>query len=60
MAGKIDRPVSTVQGWKNRGSIPDDQKEVVVLAANDLGLGLVASDYLPVPIEHFQSEKGAA
>lgn len=57
MARAIGRPVSTVQSWKDRCSIPDEQKVEVLLCANSLGLGLGREDFFPtLPAQ----QKGAA
>jgi hypothetical protein len=46
-ARAIKRPVSTVQSWKDRGSIPDESKGDVLAAAEALGLGLGRADFFP-------------
>ncbi|MTH66724.1 carph-isopro domain-containing protein [Paracoccus shanxieyensis] len=46
-ATAISRAPSTVQGWKDRGSIPDDQKLVVLEAAEALGLAVTRDDFWP-------------
>lgn len=56
MARAINRPVSTVQSWKDRGSIPDDHKFTVLTSAKGLGLHLDRSDFFPLP----EQEQGAA
>jgi len=38
---------STVQGWKNRGSIPDEQKPVVLNAAERRGVPVTRDDFWP-------------
>ena len=55
-AAAIDKPVSTVQSWKERGSIPDSHKPEILKVARDLGLGLTEQDFFPHPPQH----KGAA
>lgn len=40
-------PPSTVQGWKNRGTIPDDQKQAVLDAGLRLGLRINKEDFWP-------------
>lgn len=47
MARTLGRPVSTVQGWKDRGSIPDGDKPVVLAAAITCGLRLTETDFFP-------------
>lgn len=47
MARAVERPSSTVHSWKERGSIPDDQKGAVLAASNRLGLGLRPEDFFP-------------
>ena len=67
MAAAIQKPVSTVQSWKVRGSIPDANKPDVLTRARELKLELrpedffpaksdAADDSLPAPAE----ERGAA
>jgi|GEM_PF-3147102 len=51
MARTIQKPVSTVQSWKDRGSIPDDHKWPVLTAANMRGLTLGREDFFPLPPE---------
>lgn len=48
LARAIGRPVSTVQSWKDRGSIPDDHKSAVLITANELGIPLVPADFFPI------------
>ncbi len=47
MAKAVGRPASTVQSWKDRGSIPDDHKPGVLAAAQRLGLGIEPPDFFP-------------
>lgn len=47
MAKAINRPTSTVQSWKDRGSIPDDHKPVVLSEAMRRGLDLSPADFFP-------------
>jgi len=47
MARAIEKPVSTVQSWKDRGSIPDANKPVVLAKAVSLGLTLGPADFFP-------------
>ena len=47
MARALKRPVSTVQSWKDRGSIPDDSKPAVLIAAQGAGLDLTPADFFP-------------
>ncbi|HBD92131.1 MAG TPA: hypothetical protein DC061_16995 [Gemmobacter sp.] len=57
MARTIGQPVSTVQSWKDRESIPDECKVEVLLCANRLGLGIVREDFFPTLPE---DQQGAA
>ena len=49
MAAKIGKSPSTVQSWKDRQSIPDDQKTVVWGKAQEHGVGLAEIDFVPFP-----------
>ncbi|MBS28050.1 MAG: hypothetical protein CL566_03875 [Alphaproteobacteria bacterium] len=49
MAGKLDVPVSTVQGWKQRDSIPSARMEAVRSAAADAGITLPDPSDKPSP-----------
>jgi hypothetical protein len=49
MARAIRRPVSTVQSWKDRGSIPDDNKPEVLAVAISSGLEIDRVDFFPFP-----------
>lgn len=40
MAGKLDIPVTTVQGWKKRGAIPASRREEILAAAKRLDITL--------------------
>ncbi len=42
MAAKLSIPVTTVQGWKNRGHIPENRHDVIVEAARRLGINFSA------------------
>lgn len=55
MAKAVKRPASTVQSWKDRGSIPDDHKPDVLAAAQALALDIAPHDFFP-----FTKETGAA
>lgn len=46
-AAAIGLPPSTVQGWKDRGSIPDSQKPTVLAAARGIGVAITKSDFWP-------------
>lgn len=48
MARELSRPVSTVHSWKDRGSIPDDEKPAVLERARALGIGLTEADFFPM------------
>lgn len=43
MAHKLDAPVTTVQGWKKRGSIPENRHEEILAAARKEGIVLDAT-----------------
>jgi hypothetical protein len=60
MAAAIRRPVSTVQSWKSRGSIPDDHKGHVLLTAQMLGVALGPVDFFPVQIAVNPPQEDAA
>lgn len=47
MAALLGRPVSTVQSWKARGSIPDASKPAVLNRARELGLDLRPEHFFP-------------
>lgn len=47
MSRALARPVSTVQSWKDRGSIPDEHKPHVLACATELQLGLTPADFFP-------------
>jgi len=51
MAAIINKSPSTVHGWKNRGSIPDDQKRLIYDLAMTLKLPLDVHDFLPLAKE---------
>jgi hypothetical protein len=44
MASKLGIPVSTVQGWKQRDSIPDSRMDAIRAAARDNGIALPDRD----------------
>lgn len=50
MARALTRPVSTVQSWKERGSIPDEHKQQVLTVGRSLGLPLTPADFFPVDL----------
>lgn len=58
MAAALGKPVSTVQSWKVRGSIPDPSKPEVLAKARELKLDLRPEDFFPRPEQHDQ--QGAA
>ncbi|MEQ8968495.1 MAG: uroporphyrinogen-III synthase, partial [Azospirillaceae bacterium] len=43
MAAKIGAPVTTVQGWKKRGHIPESRHEDILAAAREHGIDIDAS-----------------
>lgn len=48
MAKAIEKPVSTVQSWKVRGSIPDASKPEILAKAKAAGIPLSPGDFFPV------------
>ena len=42
MSGKIDVPVTTIQGWKKRGVIPASRRDLIMQAAQENGIDLSA------------------
>jgi hypothetical protein len=48
MAAAIGKPVSTVQSWKVRGSIPDHIKPAILTRARVAGIELSPADFFPV------------
>lgn len=46
-AAALGLPPSTVQGWKNRGTIPDGKKPDVLAAAIRTGLSITQADFWP-------------
>lgn len=46
-AAALSLPPSTVQGWKNRGTIPDGKKPDVLAAAIRTGLSITQADFWP-------------
>lgn len=55
MAAAIGCAPSTVQGWKNRGTIPDEKKTVVLDTARNSGIAICRDDFWPA-----QTSGGAA
>jgi len=47
MAKAARCPVSTVQSWKSRGSIPDDRKSDIWAAAKEVGVNLTVEHFVP-------------
>jgi hypothetical protein len=47
MAAHLGRPVSTVQSWKARGSIPDSAKPSVLMGAKAAGIDLRPEHFFP-------------
>lgn len=48
MARRLDKPVSTVNGWSVRGQIPDDSKAQILVCAREDGLPIGIIDLFPV------------
>lgn len=44
-------PITTVQGWKDRGEIPQKHWKALIEAAKDAGITLTISDFVDVPSE---------
>lgn len=47
MAAQLGRPLSTVQSWKARGSIPDSAKGKVLARAKEAGIDLRPEHFFP-------------
>lgn len=47
MARAIQKPPTTVQGWKDSKSIPDREKPRVMEAAGEAGIVLKPEDFFP-------------
>lgn len=47
MAKALGRSSSTIHGWKDRGSIPDAEKPVVLAAAQRMGVTISRDDFWP-------------
>lgn len=47
MATALGCAPSTVQGWKNRGSIPDEKKTAVLDTARRSGVAISRDDFWP-------------
>ena len=47
MAAAIEKQPSTVQSWKVRGSIPDEQKLLIWKKAQERGVPLRAEHFVP-------------
>lgn len=45
-AKAIDKPVTTVQGWKDRGKIPQEHWYALIAAAKDRGEAVDLTDFL--------------
>lgn len=62
-ARAIGRPVTTVQGWKDRGRIPQDYWLELIGAAQTAGVALEVADFLknhPAPDAGKNDVAGAA
>ncbi len=49
MANAIGFRVSTVQGWKERGRIPQDHWPAIRLAATEKGFEIALDEFVTVP-----------
>lgn len=49
MAKAVGKPVSTVNSWNTRGSIPDVNKPLVLASAKSAGIDLGKADFFPEP-----------
>lgn len=57
LARQLGLPPTTVSSWKERGSIPDSKKAIVLEGAISAGFSLSPSDFFPHPPK---SPEGAA
>lgn len=60
MAGKLHVPVTTVQGWKKRGAIPEARHSDIMAAAASHGIALTAAELAAAAPEASDSDNGAA
>lgn len=54
----VERPVavSTVQGWKERGRIPEEYWPLIVTAGKEIGVTFTPKDFIPtLTLEIFDS-----
>ena len=56
MAGKIGRPPSTIQDWKNSGFVPARQQQNVLDKAREHGIALGTADFFERPGESQDAE----
>ncbi len=49
LARAVKAPVSTVQGWKDRGTVPGRRHGEIITAAGDLGIVLGMDDFVDAP-----------
>lgn len=49
MAAALATAPTTVQGWKDSGSIPDKHKPAVIAKAAELGIELALSEFFDLP-----------
>lgn len=50
LARALDRPVSTVGSWGERGSIPDEEKALIKVLSDGTGVGLTTDDFFPTEL----------
>lgn len=60
VAALLDCPVSTVQGWKERGKIPQERWLSIIEAAASVGRTFTPSDFLLAPPADTAPAQGAA
>lgn len=50
LARLMERPVSTVGSWGDRGSIPDEDKARILALSDAHGVGLHPVDFFPIEL----------
>lgn len=60
LARLMQRPVSTVGSWGDRGSIPDEEKACIMSLSIQQNIGLTAQDFFPVELLSTQQQGDAA